>query len=145
MLSWSVIVLTQSFRSVLHLKYNAFTPHRTLTVEFKSSWTNNLNQSLSRHLERFHSVDMWQAAANALRPLRRVHYILPPTVGRPHCIWDYCTVQPRYYLQLLAYHSKSCDVRHGMILKALLTGNWLIVNMTINRARYWRLFVVMKR
>lgn len=43
----------------------------------------------------FHSVDMWQAAANALRPLRRVHYIPPPTVGRPHCIWDYCSVQPR--------------------------------------------------
>lgn len=134
MLSWSVIVLTQSFRPVLHLKYNAFTPHRTLTVEFKSSWTNNLIRILSRHLETFHSVDMWQAAANALRPLRPVHYILPPTVGRPHCIWDYCNAQPRYYWQL-DYYSKSSDIVLWMILNALLTGNWQIVNAMPKRVK----------
>jgi hypothetical protein len=42
----------------------------------------------------------------------------------------------------LSEYSKSCDIKHWMILKALLTGNWLIVNMMIKWVIYWFFYCI---
>jgi hypothetical protein len=40
----------------------------------------------------------------------------------------------------LRRYSKSCDIEHWMIWKALLTGNRLIVDVVIKRVKYWYIF-----